>query len=409
MKKAVTISKYQQAFDTLCNRDLVQSLYGECRDLMDGVLLTLHGQQHTARRNIEFKLFRRDFIRYYEKEIYPLTARAAIEPYRQRGYMDLIDFGYRVNMNLTADFSGIDRPRGSAQETEQLLDIVKKFSEGATLFHSTRDKDEVRAEVREAMALFDQVFFQPSKQRREQLLRDCQNGDISADDLPRDVLMILLQHNAEAQLPEAQLSEAMMRREIAFFLQAGAHSTGNSMVHAFDEISRWCDRHPQDRERIDRDPLFLQRCVHESLRLHPASPVAWRTAACPLSLPSGDEVEAGRQVIVDLQAANTDTDIFGADAHLYNPHRQLESRCPPYALTFGIGVHTCFGRDLAGGSVPRGEVDRDRHYLGTLTRLLATLFDNGVVPDPHNPPQRDADTERNNWGRYPVVFEGGKR
>ena len=66
MKKAVTISKYQQAFDTLCNKDLVQSLYGECRDLMDGVLLTLHGQQHTARRNIEFKLFRRDFIRYYE-------------------------------------------------------------------------------------------------------------------------------------------------------------------------------------------------------------------------------------------------------------------------------------------------------------------------------------------------------
>ena len=72
---------YQDAFSALCDRRLVQSMYGECDVLLERVLLTLHGEAHTGRRAIEWKLFRRDFARYYESEVYPHTLSRTLAPY----------------------------------------------------------------------------------------------------------------------------------------------------------------------------------------------------------------------------------------------------------------------------------------------------------------------------------------
>jgi cytochrome P450 len=395
------IAGYDPALDALRHKDLVQGMYNECPELMERVLLTLHGEAHTRRRNIELRIFKRDFIRYYENEVYPRNLADTLAPYRGLGRMNLLEFAYRVNMNLTADFAGIDVDRQDVNQVETLLALVKKFSEGATLFHSTRDRDTVRAEVHEAMRTFDEVFFQPSKARREALVGAHRGGELGEESLPRDILTVLL---LNAEDGDSEIDEAMMRREVGFFLQAGAHSTGNSMVHAFHEITSWCERHPEDRERLERDPVFLQRCVHESMRLHPASPVAWREAGCPLALPGGIQAAAGDAVTIDLMSANTDRAVYGEDAADYNPHREALRRCPPYALTFGLGVHTCFGRDLAGGEIPREDTDPETHRPGTVTKLVRALFALDARPDPSDPPRRDPDTQRNNWGHYPVIL-----
>ena len=171
---------YQNAFSALCDRRLVQSMYGECDVLLERVLLTLHGEAHTGRRAIEWKLFRRDFARYYESEVYPLTLSRTLTPYLQKGHLDLPEFGFRVNINLSADIAGIDRTQGSEEETDTLVRLTRKFSEGATLFHSTRDKDTVREEVTAALAEFDQTFLTPSKRRRELILKE-----IEADEIPQ--------------------------------------------------------------------------------------------------------------------------------------------------------------------------------------------------------------------------------
>ena len=70
-----------------------------------------------------------------------------------------------------------------------------------------------------------------------------------------------------------------------------------------------------DAERIKTDDAFLQQCLHESLRLHPASPVAWRKASEAFTLPDGTHVEADDNVLIDLMSANIETAIFGEDAH----------------------------------------------------------------------------------------------
>lgn len=393
-----TVNHYESAFETLCDRRLRQSMYSECDVLMQDVLLTLHGKPHKARRSMELKLFRRDFIRYYEREVYPNIVKETLQPYLELGGVDLPEFGFRVNINLSASIAGIDRD-GTAAETEQLLALVRKFSEGATLFHSTRDKQVVVDEVGAAMRLFDEKFFEPSRQRREALIARQLAGELSEDDLPRDMLTVLLA-NQNAQ----ELDLATIRREVAFFLQAASHSTANSMVHAFHEITSWCREHPEDAARLPDDTLFLQRCVHESLRLHPASPVAWRTATCPFSLPTGTEVSEGDSVVVNLQQANKDATIFGDDADTYNPHRRVAARKPPYGLTFGVGVHTCFGRELAGGALPTADTEPGSHPIGTVTNLLKTLLLHGATPDPANPPVADEDTQRANWGHYSVLF-----
>jgi cytochrome P450 len=398
MRDPIRVSGYHNAFAALCDKRLVQSMYGECSVLMERVLLTLHGEAHTCRRAIEWRLFRRDFARYYEQEVYPHTLAQTLAPYLERGEMDLPQFGFRVNINLSADIAGIDRPLGCASETDDLVALTRKFGEGATLFHSTRDKDSVRGEVADALVQFQEQFFAPSQHRREQLLRAEAAGDLSEDQLPRDILTVLL-----ANRDQQDLDDDMILREVAFFMQAGSHSSANALTHSFHEIHRWCAEHPEDRARLVSEPLFLQRCVHESLRLHPASPVAWRTANETAELTSGDTVHAGDPVMIDLMSANLEPAIFGADAADFNPYRQVADRVPPFGLTFGIGIHTCFGRDIAGGLMNAPGAEGTPH-LGTLTNLLASLLKHDAQPDPKRPPTPDTGTERPNWGHYPVIL-----
>lgn len=397
--KVHEIDSYKMAYNALRNPDLVQSMYSECEDIMGQVLLTLHGEEHSRRRNMELRLFRRDFLRFYEKEVYPAAVADALKPFVKSGCMDLVEFSYQVNMNLSADLAGIDRINRSASETRQLLGIVRKFSEGATLFHSTRLKEQVCEEVRGELRRFQEVYYEPSRRRRAKLLEELNQGTLAQDALPRDMLMLLL----ENQLASG-MTDDMITREICFFLQAATHSTGNSTVHAFHEITQWCRDNPDDWIRVNSDPVFLQRCVHESLRLHPASPIAWRTAGCPLTATQGVEVDEDDNVQINLDRANKDPEIFGRDAERYNPHRTVIGRYPPYGLTFGVGIHTCFGRDLAGGALPKDNVDPQTHYMGTVTSLVRMLLEYGIHVDPDSPPTRDTNTERDYWGVYPVIF-----
>jgi len=193
-------------------------------------------------------------------------------PDRAAGGGDLIRLGYRLTVNLTSDFAGIDRPLRTAEETERLIAITKKLSEGATMVHSTTRRRRHQSRGHGGDGRFRKRLLPTcSLARRRALIAACAAGEISEAELPRDVLTTLLMGNDALELEEHQIL-----REIAFYMQAGAHSgaananssmrstrscTGQAMMPA----ARWA--------RLD-DAIFVQRCVHESLRLHPASPEA---------------------------------------------------------------------------------------------------------------------------------------
>ncbi|WP_281690548.1 cytochrome P450 [Pseudonocardia thermophila] len=388
----ITLDRYADVREAFRTHDLRQSLYDAGGVVMADCLLVLHGQEHKLRRRVENRLFRRGTFRHWEKEFLHDLVRESITPFVEAGKGDLVEIGYRTVMNLTAMVAGLDRRSDDPAETDALYRFAKKFSEGATLVHSTRDHEEVRAEVRAAMKEFDEQFLQPSRARREALIAKVEAGELDEDELPRDVLTALLRNREELGI-----TDDIIRRECAFYLQAGSHSTANALTHTAHDWFTWSKDHPE----ATPEPELIQRCVYESLRLHPASPVAQRRAMAPITLRSGIEIPEGATVVMDLHAANRDETVFERPLE-YDPLREVPEDVPRWGHAFGGGMHACIGTELAGGVPSTAEGER---VLGTVTLMLTALLKAGARPDPNDPPQLDPHSAREHFARYPVVFE----
>ena len=385
---------YNEATSALRIKDLKQSLYDDGEIIMDQVLVCLHGDEHKKRRKLENKIFTRDVFQYYENTVFPTTINKTLEPYKKSGKMDLVDYGFRVLLNLTADFSGIDRPEKSISETETLLRLLKVFASGATLHHSTRDHEEVKSEVRDALKEFDQKFLIPSINRRKMII-----NKESSDELPNDILTILLVNEDQLNLPYD-----VLQREIAFYLLAGAQTSIHSLVHAFHEMHNWLKDNPERKSSIKNDPIFIQKCFLESTRLHPSSPVALRKPVCPVKLPGDKDAQPDDNVVIDLYNSNRDKKIFGDDADKFNPDRETPDGQNLYGLSFGLGMHSCIGRNLAAGVNSKPDTNPDNHHYGTVTMIMRKLISCDALPDPDNTPKMDEKTKRPDWGYYLITF-----
>ncbi len=392
-RPTVTLSTFAEVREAMRAKDLRQALYDDGALVMADCLLDLHGPQHRDRRRLENRLFRRETFEDYETNLLPRAIDEALTPMVAVGRGDLVQIGYRAVMHLTALIAGIDVPPARADDLER---IVKVFSKGATAVHATGDRSALYAEVSAALEQFDALFFQPSASRRRALLAEVASGARSSDDLPRDVLTTLLQNVDALDLPEE-----VMRREVAFYLQAGGHSTANALTHTLNELWSMGDAEFVDLGR--RDTAVLQRCVHEALRLHPASPVAWRRSLAPVELRSGTHIDEGMLVILDIETANREPALWGPDSDRFDPYRALPDGVHAWGLSFGAGTHACIGMELDGG-LP-GEADDPVQLHGTVALLASALLRAGAAPDPTAPPVIDPGSQRLHYSSYPIVFE----
>ena len=389
----IRLTGYNDVREGYRAKDLKQALYDEGGVVMRDVLLTLHGDEHRQRRRLENRLFDRPTFAWFEREVMPRVIADTLAPFVAAGRADLLVLGRRTTMNLTADIAGVDRPAGTDAETAQLEQFVRTFGEGATVVHSTRDKDTVRAEVTAALLEFDEAFLRPSVERRRALM--ARGGE-----LPNDVLTTLLVNDDQLHLPYD-----VIRREIAFYLQAGSHSTANATAHALADLWALGLTRPGDVERAATDLRFAQRCAHESLRLHPASPVAWRTALSPVVL-AGCPVASGDTVIFELESANRDIAVWGPTASEYDPHRSVPVGILPWGHSFGGGAHACIGLELDGGVAWIDSMSQaDTHLYGTVALIMQAILQAGGRPDPASPPVLDTTTARVNFSSYPIAFK----
>jgi cytochrome P450 len=302
-------------------------------------------------------------------------------------------------MNLAAATAGVDRPEGTAEETFRLYAYMLNFIEAATLSFYTGDKDAKIQEIRESLEAFDAEFLEDGITRRKALLRDFEAGEIQEEDLPKDILMVLLRN--QDKIP---MDRESIRREIAFLLLAGGHTSATAFNRVIHNIFKWIEDHPEDTSRAYNDRLFLQRSTHETIRLQPSSPIAARWALEDITLRSGIEIKEGDRVVIDLEAVNRDKELFGQDAEHFNPDRELPDGVSPWGLSFGQGTHACIGQDLAVGLAFSPEKSLDDHLFGLVPVAIQTMFLNGCRPDPENPPEMDDSTTRPYFGKYPVIF-----
>lgn len=391
--QVTTITAYDEAREAYRSKELRQALYDAGEVIMGDVLVNLHGTEHRDRRRLENRLFRRDTFELYERQLFPPIIAETLAPDIAAGRTELVDLGHRMMMNLAASTAGVDRPLGTVAETHRLYDYLMRFIEGATLAHYTGDRDAKRAEVAEKLSEFDTEFVTPSIARREAL-------KAAGEDLPRDVLSILIANEDKLPLPHE-----VVVREVAFYLLAGAHTSATAFTRVSHNVFKWLDAHPEDAELVRTDRLFVQRCTHETIRLQPSSPVAMRWALADIDLQySGRHVSQGSKLVIDLLSVNRDRSIFGDDAEEFNPKRVIPEGITPWGLSFGMGMHMCIGMDLAAGLPMRPGTTVEEHIFGLVPQAVQALFDAGARPDPDDPPVMDESTTRPYFGKYPVLL-----
>lgn len=395
----VTISTYSEAREAFRQKHLRQALYDAGDVVMADVLVNLHGDEHRARRRLENRLFRRDSQTVYERELFPPIVAETLAPHIADGRAELVGLSHQMMMNLAAFTSGVDRSSGTPEETFRLYSYLMLFIEGATLAHYSGDREAKRAEVAAALAAFDGEFVQPSILRRLDAIARFEGGELSEDELPRDVLTVLLRNRNDLELPDD-----VVLRETCFYLLAGAHTSATAFVRTLDAIFEMDSTAPADAERARHDLGFLQRCVHETIRLQPSSPVAMRWATEQMELAGGRRIEPGDKVVIDLMAANRDVVAFGETAHLHDPHRQLAAGVAPWGLSFGLGMHACIGQELAAGTDAAGDIDAQDQLYGLVPVAVQAVLAAGARPDPVESARRDPASERGYWASYPVVF-----
>jgi cytochrome P450 len=390
----ITITTYDEARETYRQRDLRQALYDAGEVVMADVLVNLHAAEHRDRRRLENRLFGRDTLERYERDLFPPIIADTLAPDIAVGRSELVDLGHRMMMNLAASTAGVDRPLGTPEETRTLYRYLMVFIEGATLAHYTGDKDAKRAQVAAELDRFDAEFVTPSLERRQALIA-------AGADLPRDILSVLLANEDSLHLPHD-----VILREVAFYLLAGAHTSATAFTRVSHNIFTWLRDHPEDAHLVHEDRSFVQRCTHETIRMQPSSPVAMRWENADIDLKSGTHIPEGAKVVIDLLAVNRDPSVFGADAATFNPHRELPTGVAPYGLSFGLGMHACIGQDLAAGLLQRSDGVADDHLFGLVPLAVQALFDAGARPDPDDAPEMDESTTRPYFGRYPVLLGG---
>ena len=388
---SVKLNNFLEVQEALCNPELCQNLYEDSDMLMKDVLLTLHGKDHRKRRQSELKLFARSVTSHYENVIFSRFLEQMVNQVIKKKDFDLVEFGYLATIQLTSDFAGVD---SEDQDIQKLIEIVQRFSEGATIAHSTREKDIVRQNLKTAKNSFTS-FLKPSWNRRKQLIQAFNEGQIKEEELPKDVLTVLLRNQNGLKLTDDDIE-----REICFYLQAGSHSTVNSLVHAANEILNWTE----DTTMLASNPKLVQKCVHESLRLHPASPVAARKVVQTTRI-AGQLFEEGDELKLDLASANKDVAVFGEDADVFNPIREIKmKKSQLFGLTFGAGVHHCVGRDLDGGIRILNQRESNMPQFGIITRVLVSLFENGMKLHPEKISKKETHTSRDQWECFPVTI-----
>jgi cytochrome P450 len=119
-------------------------------------------------------------------------------------------------------------------------------------------------------------------------------------------------------------------------LNAGHETSTNMISHGIHEMLR----HPDQIDRLRRDPGLIDPMVEEVLRYQAPIQINNRAATTDIRV-AGVDIPKGSNVHLMINAANRDPDQFP------DPDRFDIGRKPNRHLSFGLGFHICAGNTLA--------------------------------------------------------------
>jgi cytochrome P450 len=84
------------------------------------------------------------------------------------------------------------------------------------------------------------------------------------------------------------------------------------------------------------------------------------------TLRNGRRFRVGDKVAIINDAVNRDSQVFGPDAHLFNPYRTPPEGIHGYGLAFGIGQKSCIGKGLVTTIQESADAELDRSLVKQL-------------------------------------------
>jgi len=364
--------------------------------ILGGTLISLSGDEHFERRRISSQLFSASANATYQAKVFMPAFDAALARWprdaagRARG--DLFDALQQALSRLGAAIVGLD----GVEREEALrrhMKYTSQIANGVGIEFAERDHREVVAEALSHVERFEREFFEPSLARRKALVEAHGEGRISREDLPLDLITLMLLHpgHYEKHGPVTMLREAM-------FFNGAAGGVSHAVCNVITSLLAWVEQAPEARRPLLKDPAFVRAAAMEGIRVKPATPYQIRRSREDHRLEGGRPVRAGEYVVLDLAAANRDRAVFGNDADVFDPFRAPLIRVKPTRLAFSDGAHTCIAMNLSAGDGQNFEEGRS----GLLLAVLMRLFDLGVTFEGADNAQRKADTLRSEYDAYPI-------
>jgi cytochrome P450 len=255
--------------------------------------------------------------------------------------IDIVDdFAYPLPVSVICELLGV--PREDEPHFHELADALIDAGDpnSGTLAERQRRAARVRAELGAYLSGLTDAHL---RDRGDDLLSELLSGGDRVERMTREEL----------------LSSAVL------LLVAGHETTVNLIANGMLTLLR----HPEVFARLRREPELIIGFVEELLRHEP--PVHFlptRTALADIDL-AGTTIPAGAPITVVLAAANRDPNRFP------NPDRFDPDRTDNQHLSFGSGIHYCYGAPLA-----RMETQI------ALTELARRLVNPRLLTDP--PPYR---------------------
>lgn len=150
---------------------------------------------------------------------------------------------------------------------------------------------------------------------------------------PKDDLVSVL---IAAQESEEPITDNELIANCINLVFAGHETTKNLIASGLVLLHE----HPREQAKLRVDPALVDGAVEEFLRLE--APVQMITRwTCQEMTVAGHELAADQDVVAMVGAANRDP------ARFPNPHAMDVTRHPNKHLSFGVGIHTCLGNNLA--------------------------------------------------------------
>jgi cytochrome P450 len=219
------------------------------------------------------------------------------------------DLAIPLPVTIIAEILGVD----PAQK-----DDFKRWSDWIVMDFMGQITEEMRPEVERDMDAFMAYFEVAVGERRAQ---------------PRDDLISAL---IRAETEEQALTADEVLAFIVLLLVAGNETTTNLIGNAVRALLD----HPEQLERMQRDPSLVPNAIEEALRYDPPVQFLLRRAARDVEI-AGAVIPENALVMVSFASANRDERKF-ADPDRFDVTRDAQGH-----LAFGHGIHFCLGAPLA--------------------------------------------------------------